>query len=194
MKKILALFLLLALLPTMLLPVTGCKKKKQKAAQIVLRIRGEGEIVIALDDDNAPITCGHLRNLVAKGFYTGLTFHRVADLTGSGGWIIQGGDPDGDGTGGAGVTVKGEFSRNGVANTRSHVRGTVSMARSSSGYDTASSQFFICAADCTFLDGNYAAFGYVVEGMEIVDRLAALPTDANNRPLTPPVIESAELR
>ena len=68
------------------------------------------------------------------------------------------------------------------------------MARSSSGYDTASSQFFICAADGTFLDGNYAAFGYVVEGMEIVDRLAALPTDANNRPLTPPVIESAELR
>lgn len=124
----------------------------------------QGDIFIRLREDVAPITVKNFRKLVSEKFYDGLTFHRVYP-----GFMIQGGDPEGDGSGGASETIKGEFSANGVQNGLSHVRGVVSMARSTS-YDSASSQFFIMHADNTkSLDGQYAAFGYVVCGMETVD-------------------------
>ncbi len=119
--------------------------------------------VITLYPDIAPITCENFESLVTEGFYDGLTFHRVCDD-----FMAQGGDPNGNGTGGSSNNIKGEFSSNGVDNTLSHQRGVVSMARSSDP-DSASSQFFICYADCSFLDGDYAAFGEVTEGMEVVD-------------------------
>ena len=123
----------------------------------------EGEFTVALYPENAPITCENFEKLVGEGFYDGLTFHRVVD-----GFMAQGGDPLGTGKGGSGENIKGEFSGNGVDNPMPHLRGTVSMARATDP-DSASGQFFICFKDCDFLDGNYAAFGQVVEGMETVD-------------------------
>ncbi len=124
----------------------------------------QGDIFVRLREDVAPITVKNFRKLVSEKFYDGLTFHRIYP-----GFMIQGGDPDGNGSGGSKDTIKGEFSDNGVANGLSHVRGVVSMARSTS-YNSASSQFFIMHADNTAsLDGQYAAFGYVVCGMETVD-------------------------
>ena len=120
-------------------------------------------IVITLYPDKAPITCENFENLVSQGFYNGLTFHRVIDD-----FMAQGGDPQGTGMGGSDQTIKGEFESNGVDNDLSHQRGIVSMARSGDP-DSASSQFFICYGDCSFLDGNYAAFGEVTQGMEVVD-------------------------
>ena len=119
--------------------------------------------VIELCPEQAPITCENFLKLVKSGFYNGLTFHRVID-----GFMAQGGDPEGTGCGGSDENIKGEFIRNGVNNTLSHTRGVISMARSQSP-NSASSQFFICYGDCTFLDGQYAAFGKVIEGMETVD-------------------------
>ncbi|MBR1554530.1 MAG: peptidylprolyl isomerase [Oscillospiraceae bacterium] len=126
-------------------------------------VSDENIIVITLYPDIAPITCENFENLVSEGFYNGLTFHRVVDD-----FMAQGGDPQGTGMGGSENKIKGEFSSNGVENTLSHKRGIVSMARSSDP-DSASSQFFICYTDCSFLDGNYAAFGEVTQGMEVVD-------------------------
>ncbi|MCD8095533.1 MAG: peptidylprolyl isomerase [Ruminococcus sp.] len=122
-----------------------------------------GSFVITLYPDYAPITCENFEKLVEEGFYDGLTFHRVVED-----FMAQGGDPNGDGTGGSDETITGEFSDNGIENDLSHTRGIVSMARSSDN-DSASSQFFICYADCSYLDGSYAAFGEVTEGMDIVD-------------------------
>ena len=119
--------------------------------------------VIELCPEQAPITCENFLKLVKSGFYNGLTFHRVID-----GFMAQGGDPEGTGCGGSDENIKGEFRMNGVNNTLSHTRGVISMARSQSP-NSASSQFFICYGDCTFLDGQYAAFGKVIEGMETVD-------------------------
>ena len=128
-----------------------------------------------LDADTAPITVTNFVKLAQEGFYDGLTFHRIMD-----GFMIQGGDPNGDGTGGSEENIKGEFSNNGVDNDISHTRGTISMARASDP-DSASSQFFIVQADSTFLDGDYAGFGHVTEGMDIVDKICedAKPTDDN---------------
>ena len=132
-------------------------------------------IDIELDHSAAPITCENFEKLVKDGFYNGLTFHRIIA-----GFMMQGGDPNGNGTGGSENTIKGEFSSNGVENTLSHTRGAISMARSQNP-DSASSQFFICHADSTFLDGQYACFGYVTDGMDVVDAVceAAQPTDGN---------------
>lgn len=124
---------------------------------------GENAFVITLYPDVAPLTCKNFEKLVNEGFYNGLTFHRVMDD-----FMAQGGDPDGTGMGGSPETIKGEFSSNGVENNLSHQRGVVSMARSADP-NSASSQFFICYGDESFLDGNYAAFGEVTEGMEVVD-------------------------
>ena len=127
-------------------------------------------IVITLHPEYAPITCENFERLVNEGFYDGLTFHRVIE-----GFMAQGGDPMGTGMGGSSNKIKGEFSSNGVDNKLSHTRGVVSMARSMEP-DSASSQFFICYDDsCTFLDGNYAAFGEVTEGMEVVDDFLKVP-------------------
>lgn len=140
-----------------------------------LEMEGLGVITVELDYAAAPITVRNFVTLASDGFYDGLTFHRIME-----GFMMQGGDPLGTGLGGSGKTIIGEFSANGHANNLSHTRGAVSMARSSAN-NSASSQFFIVHEDSTFLDGQYAAFGYVTEGMDIVDTICteAKPTDKN---------------
>lgn len=142
---------------------------------IVINVKDYGEISLELDADVAPITVTNFIYLVNKKFYDGLTFHRIIS-----GFMIQGGDPTGTGYGGSETTIKGEFSKNGVENNISHVRGVISMARSTS-YDSASSQFFIVHEDSTFLDGDYAGFGHVTSGMDVVDKIVndAKPSDSN---------------
>ncbi len=152
----------------------------------------ENSFVITLREDKAPITCKNFKKLVNSGFYDGLTFHRVID-----GFMAQGGDPEGNGTGGSGENIKGEFDSNGVENDLKHVRGTVSMARSQDP-DSASSQFFICYDDCAALDGDYAAFGQVTEGMEVVDRFLNVERTMGqdgqiSSPVTPITITDAEM-
>ncbi len=153
---------------------------------IILHIKDYGDIQLELDHQSAPITCQNFEELVKSGFYDGLTFHRIIK-----GFMIQGGDPEGTGCGGSGKNIKGEFKVNGVNNTISHKRGVISMARSQL-FNSASSQFFICDANDEFLDGQYAAFGHVVQGMEVVDKIASTKTDRNDRPLQKVVIEKAE--
>lgn len=143
-----------------------------------------GTITIELYPDTAPITVENFKNLVSAGFYDGITFHRVIS-----GFMIQGGDPTGTGTSGSKKTIKGEFSSNGVNNPLSHKRGVISMARTQIP-DSASSQFFICHADSTFLDGQYAAFGKVIEGIENVDRIASVKTDFRDKPYEDQIMES----
>ena len=143
-------------------------------AEIVIAEYGKMEL--ELDADVAPITVTNFVNLAKKGFYNGLTFHRIMS-----GFMIQGGDPNGDGTGGSEETIKGEFKSNGIENTMSHKRGVISMARTQNDPDSASSQFFIVQADSDFLDGDYAAFGKVTAGMDIVDKIcqSVQPIDNN---------------
>ena len=158
---------------------------------IEIQVKDYGTIKAELDGDAAPITVANFLKLAESGFYDGLTFHRIID-----GFMIQGGDPKGNGTGGADKTIKGEFSQNGVENKLSHVRGTPSMARSQD-MDSASSQFFIVQSDCTYLDGQYAAFGTVTEGMELVDKICKdTPVQDNNGTVSAadqPVIESIKV-
>ena len=134
---------------------------------VEIMVRDYGSIVVLLDGGAAPITVDNFLKLVGEGFYDGLTFHRVIDS-----FMIQGGDPKADGTGGSGTNIYGEFYANGYSGNKdlSHKRGVISMARGSKN-DSASSQFFICNADSAFLDGSYAAFGYVVSGMKVVDKI-----------------------
>lgn len=160
----------------------------QKLRHAEITVKDYGTIKLELDEGTAPITVANFIKLANDGFYNGLTFHRIMD-----GFMIQGGDPDGNGTGGSKDKIKGEFAKNGVNNPISHVKGVISMARSNDP-DSASSQFFITVADSTFLDGSYAAFGRVTEGMEIAEQIAkdAKPVD-NNGTIPPdqqPVIES----
>lgn len=156
-----------------------------------IKVKDYGEIDVELDADTAPITVTNFVKLIQDNFYDGLTFHRIID-----GFMIQGGDPNGDGTGGANEDIKGEFTNNGVKNDISHVRGTISMARGSDP-DSASSQFFIVQSDSTYLDGDYAAFGHVTSGMDVVDRISkdAKPTDSNGSIADDqqPVIESIRM-
>lgn len=142
---------------------------------IEIKIKDYGVITAELDASVAPITVTNFVNLVNEKFYDGLTFHRIME-----GFMMQGGDPDGDGFGGSDKTIKGEFSANGVKNSISHTRGTISMARSDD-YNSASSQFFIMHEDNQGLDGLYAAFGHVTSGMEVVDKVCkeAKPIDNN---------------
>ena len=160
----------------------------QKLRHAEITIRDYGTIKLELDEGVAPITVENFVELANQGFYNGLTFHRIID-----GFMIQGGDPQGDGFGGSGKTIKGEFADNGVKNPISHVKGVLSMARGYE-YDSGSSQFFITVADSTFLDGHYAAFGKVTEGVEIAEQIAkdAKPIDDNGTipPEAQPVIES----
>lgn len=140
-----------------------------------IEVEGYGTIKLELDADVAPVTVANFAKLAGEGFYDGLTFHRIIE-----GFMAQGGDPNGNGTGGSDEKIVGEFSDNGHPNSISHVRGTISMARSQA-YNSASSQFFIMQADTPSLDGQYAAFGRVTEGMDVVDAMceAARPTDNN---------------
>jgi peptidyl-prolyl cis-trans isomerase B (cyclophilin B) len=165
---------------------SGCSKENAFETAVI----GENSFVMTLYPDIAPITCENFQSLVNDGFYDGLTFHRVVD-----GFIAQGGDPNGDGTGGSEKTITGEFSTNGVNNTLSHVRGTVSMARADD-YNSATSQFFICYDDLSYLDGSYAAFGSITEGMEVIDGFLDVPRTVGRMgeisvPETPIVIEHA---
>ena len=144
---------------------------------VVIEMQNGGEIEIELDRGAAPLTCANFEKLVEKKFYDGLIFHRVIE-----GFMIQGGCPQGNGMGGADENIKGEFSANGVENGLKHTRGVISMARSQA-YDSASSQFFIMHADAPHLDGQYAAFGKVTAGMDIVDAIAAQPVDFMDKPI-----------
>ena len=141
-------------------------------------------IDLELDHSAAPITCENFEKLVKQGFYNGLTFHRVIS-----GFMIQGGDPQGTGMGGPGWHIKGEFLQNGVANPIKHTRGVISMARAMDP-NSAGSQFFIMHEDAPHLDGDYAAFGHVVNGMDVVDEIAATPTNYADKPLKPQVIKT----
>lgn len=143
-------------------------------------IEGYGVITVALDGESAPETVKNFVTLAQSGFYDGLTFHRIIE-----GFMMQGGDPNGDGTGGSGTTITGEFSANGIENNLSHTRGAVSMARSDD-YNSASSQFFIVQQDSTYLDGSYAVFGYVTSGMDIVDEICAKAEPIDDNGLIPP--------
>ncbi len=152
---------------------------------IILKIKDRGEIKIELDEKAAPITAQNFTDLVSSGFYDGLTFHRVIA-----GFMIQGGCPSGTGTGGSGKNIIGEFAINGHNNPLKHLRGVLSMARSMMP-NSASSQFFIMHQDSPHLDGQYAAFGKVTEGMDIVDEIAASKTDRSDKPIAPVIIEKA---
>lgn len=158
---------------------------------IEIDVKDYGVIKATLDADVAPITVTNFVNLVKEGFYDGLTFHRIIS-----GFMIQGGDPLGDGNGGSDKNIKGEFAENGVENNLSHTRGVLSMARAVDN-DSASSQFFIMHADYPALDGKYAAFGQVTEGMEVVDAICdkVVPQDDNGTTLKEdqPVINSIKL-
>ena len=153
-----------------------------------LEMEDGGKIVMELYADIAPITVTNFVKLVQEKFYDGLTFHRVDE-----GFMIQGGDPKGDGTGGSAETIFGEFAANGFENNLSHTRGVISMARRGNPYfDSASSQFFICHGDSTFLDGQYAAFGKVISGMDVVDRIASVPVKGET-PLEKVVIKTIRM-
>ena len=201
MKKLTALFLSVAMCGTLL---AGCGSSKSDEAQasdtnettaeettdasseedtelltglhhVTIDVKDYGTISLELDADTAPISVTNFINLAKDGFYDGLTFHRIIS-----GFMIQGGDPKGNGTGGSDQTIKGEFSENGEENDISHVRGTISMARANDP-DSASSQFFIVHEDSTFLDGQYAAFGHVTDGMDVVDAICEnTPVQDNN--------------
>ncbi|MCD7959832.1 MAG: peptidylprolyl isomerase [Ruminococcus sp.] len=149
---------------------------------VVMELENGKKIEIELYPNIAPISCENFEKLVKSGFYDGLTFHRVIP-----GFMIQGGCPNGTGTGGSGWQIKGEFSSNGVKNDLKHTRGVLSMARSMNP-NSAGLQFFIMHADAPHLDGQYAAFGKVVSGMDAVDEIAETETDYNDKPLTPQVI------
>ena len=175
---------------------TACNTKTKSSVNdhpvVVIKVKNYGDITVKLDRTQAPITVDNFIKLVNEKFYDGLTFHRIIDT-----FMIQGGDPKGDGTGGSKKTIKGEFSQNGVENNISHTRGTISMARSSD-YNSASSQFFIMQDDNTGLDGQYAAFGKVTKGMHFVDQIAwNTPVLDNNGTVAKdqqPVIESIRVK
>lgn len=182
MRKLITTTLLLTSL-VMCTLLAGCGSKETESDSeakgdkynIEIDVKDYGVIKATLDGSVAPITVANFVKLTKEGFYDGLTFHRIIE-----GFMIQGGDPDGNGTGGSDETIKGEFEANGVENNLSHKRGVLSMARSNDP-DSASSQFFIVQQDSTFLDGQYAAFGQVTEGMDIVDKICEYsnPTDDN---------------
>ena len=157
---------------------------------VVIDVQDYGKITVELYPDIAPITVENFKNLVNEKFYDGLIFHRVIEN-----FMIQGGCPYGIGTGGHTdangneIRIKGEFAINGIKNDLSHVRGVISMARANP-YNSASSQFFICHKDAKFLDGSYAAFGKVTDGIEVVDAIAAVSTNRNDKPFEDVVISS----
>ena len=161
--------LLAAAMMLMMTGMAGCGNQPAAESQEAAPLE-DNQFLITLYPEHAPITCDNFKDLVNDGFYTGVIFHRVIE-----GFMAQGGDPTGTGMGGSDTTIHGEFQSNGVDNTLSHTRGIVSMARSGDP-NSASSQFFICYDDsCSFLDGNYAAFGEVTDGMEVVDNFLKVP-------------------
>ncbi len=154
---------------------------------VIIEMENGKKIKIELYPEIAPISCANFEKLVNSGFYDGLIFHRVIP-----GFMIQGGCPDGTGTGGPGWNIKGEFSSNGVKNDLKHTRGVLSMARSMMP-DSAGSQFFIMHEDAPHLDGQYAAFGKVIEGMDVVDEIAETPTDFRDKPVKPQIMKKVTI-
>ena len=184
-KKIIKLS---TLVMCMLLGVVGCGEAPEPTltenATVKIEMDDGSYFVIEVYPQYAPYTATNFVNLVNNGFYNGLTFHRIVP-----GFVIQGGCPDGNGMGGSGKNVRGEFLSNGFeGNTLSHTKGVVSMARAQDP-NSASSQFFICFEDAPHLDGSYAAFGRVIEGMEAVDAMAEVATDYNDKPYEPVVMK-----
>ena len=178
MKKVIVALLCLALL-------AGAALAESAPNPVATLTMADGGVIeLELYPEVAPNTVANFIELANAGFYDGLIFHRVIA-----GFMIQGGDPQGTGMGGPGYTIKGEFAANGVVNDLSHTRGVISMARAQHP-DSAGSQFFIMHADAPYLDGNYAAFGRVTQGLEVVDAIAQTPTDANDRPRAEQVIRS----
>lgn len=192
MKKRLAWLLMLA---GMLLMLAACGEKEEEFGgkhHVEITVKDYGTIAVELDGDVAPITVENFLKLAEEGFYDGLTFHRIIS-----GFMIQGGDPNGDGSGGSSENIRGEFALNGTENNLSHTRGAISMARSNS-YNSASSQFFIVHEDSTYLDRQYACFGYVTEGIEVVDAICEKTpvienTDGAVERQNQPVIESIKV-
>ena len=192
-----------AILSAAMIILTGCGETAESSdkhygeisvskAENSVEATAENTIIITLYPDKAPISCKNFEKLVSENFYDGLTFHRVIDD-----FMAQGGDPMGTGSGGSDETIKGEFKSNGVENDLLHKRGTVSMARALEP-DSASSQFFICYTDCDFLDGEYAAFGEVTQGMEVVDNFLKVPRSIGldnsvSSPDTPIVMKDVEM-
>ena len=156
-------------------------------SKAIITMEDGGVIELELYPEIAPITVKNFEELAGKGFYDGLIFHRVIP-----GFMIQGGCPNGTGTGGPGYTIKGEFSANGVKNDLKHTRGVISMARTMVP-DSAGSQFFIMHQDSPHLDGQYAAFGKVVSGLDVVDRIAGARTDFRDKPLKPQRMKSVRI-
>lgn len=164
---------------------TGNPNKDKPHPTAVITVKGYGTIELELYQDIAPNTVANFISLAKAGFYDGLTFHRVIP-----GFMIQGGDPDGNGMGGPGYTIQGEFSSNGFENNLKHVPGVISMARTLSSFDSAGSQFFICTETAPNLDGDYAAFGMVTAGLDVACAIAEAERDAKDKPLEAIVIES----
>jgi len=198
MKNTMRITALMLVLTALLTASASCSSSGVGTHHVEIEVKDYGVIKLELDGDTAPITVSNFLELARSGFYDGLTFHRIMS-----GFMIQGGDPRGNGTGGSGTNIKGEFSKNGVDNKISHKRGVISMARGGDRfndhlyYNTASSQFFIVHKDSEFLDGNYAAFGHVTEGIEIVDRICEdTPVVDNNGTVLPedqPVITAVRV-
>ncbi len=189
MKRLLCIALCLILLGTM--GCTSGEKNKTEEETMhseypiaTITMKDGGVIKLELYPKIAPESVKNFISLANSKFYDGLIFHRVIS-----GFMIQGGCPKGNGTGGPGYNIKGEFSANGVDNSLSHERGVISMARAMA-YDSAGSQFFICHADSQFLDGQYAAFGKVIEGMDVVDAIDSVKTNSQDKPLQDQVIDS----
>ena len=165
----------------------GVTESEEETDYVMLKIKDHGTIVIRLFPEVAPETVKNFKKLVSEKFYDGLIFHRVIET-----FMIQGGDPEGTGYGGSPEKIFGEFESNGFENNLPHIRGVISMARNGYDMNSASSQFFIChkSEKCANLNGDYASFGYVVYGIEVVDSVAAVETNSKDKPLTDVVIES----
>lgn len=169
---------------------TKFKESSEETNLVLINVKNKGAMVAELYPDIAPITVKNFKKLISENFYDGLTFHRVINN-----FMIQTGDPTGTGIGGSEENIKGEFELNGVKNNLSHTRGVLSMARRGANPDTeetmnsASSQFFIVHADSDFLDGSYASFGKVIHGLEVIDLIAKVQTDENDKPLTDVIID-----
>ena len=165
----------------------GVSTTEDETDYVLITVKNYGQILIRLFPDVAPNTVKNFKKLVSEDFYDGLIFHRVIK-----GFMIQGGDPEGTGLGGSPDKIKGEFTNNGFENNLKHVRGGVSMARNGQDMDSASSQFFICQRDYAYGDGDYASFGFVVYGMDVVDEIASVRTNSSNKPFVKVVMESVE--
>ncbi len=186
MKKMILVILMLSVF---LVSCSGDKNSGNPVANIYISIDGSevGTISVELYPETAKNTVDNFISLADSGFYNGLVFHRVIS-----GFMIQGGDPLGNGTGGPRYAIKGEFTKNGFENDLSHERGVISMARSAE-FDSAGSQFFICHADAKFLDGEYAAFGKLISGEDVLDKVASVQTGAMDKPVKECTIDKVEI-